>query len=228
MNMPATDSDSSTESLDLYREVHKGLRLALFELARAAGALDPADRPSSDAFCEQFADVDMMLQTHHAHEDDPLFSALLTDYAPTALKDRVHAEHVLTDERLAELRALVAELSQGTDTTEAIYDAVTTFIAAYLVHMEVEERQVMPAIQNGAPIEKLMAVQMAIRTSVPPLDMCVFLRCMLPAMNPEERTAMLGGMKMGAPPEIFAMFWETAESCLSSTDMATVAGRMAD
>ena len=73
-----------------------------------------------------------------------------------------------------------------------------------------------------------MAVQMAIRTSVPPLDMCVFLRCMLPAMNPEERTAMLGGMKMGAPPEIFAMFWETAESCLSSTDMATVAGRMAD
>ena len=228
MNMPATDSDSLTESLDLYREVHKGLRLALFDLARTAGALDPADRPSSDAFCEQFADVDMMLQTHHTHEDDPMLSALLTDYAPTALKDRVHAEHVVTDERLAELRALVAELSQGTDTTEAIYDAITTFIAAYLVHMEVEERQVMPAIQNGAPIEKLMAVQMAIRTSVPPLDMCVFLRCMLPAMNPEERTAMLGGMKMGAPPEIFAMFWETAESCLSSTDMATVAGRMAD
>jgi hemerythrin-like domain-containing protein len=228
MNMPAADGNSPTESLDLYREVHKGLRLALFELARAAGALDPADRPSAEAFCEQFADVDMMLQTHHAHEDDPLLSALLTDYVPAALKDRVDAEHVLTDERLVELRVLVAELSRGTDTTEVIYDAITTFIAAYLVHMEVEERQVMPVIQNGAPIEKLMAVQMAIRTSVPPLDMCVFLRCMLPAMNPEERTAMLGGMKMGAPPEIFAMFWETAESCLSSTDMATVAGRMAD
>ncbi|MGK0274202.1 MAG: hemerythrin-like domain-containing protein [Ilumatobacter sp.] len=228
MKMPAVVSDLPTESLDLYREVHKGLRLALFELARAAGALDPADHPSSDAFCEQFADVDMMLQTHHAHEDDPLLSALLEDHVSTALIDRIHAEHVLTDQRLAELRVLVAELSQGTDTTEAIYDAVTTFIAAYLVHMEVEERQVMPVIQNGASIEKLMAVQMAIRTSVPPMDMCVFLRCMLPAMNPQERTAMLAGMKMGAPPEIFAMFWEAAESCLSSTDMATVAGRMAD
>jgi hypothetical protein len=103
-------------------------------------------------------------------------------------------------------------------TTEALYDAVTTFIAAYLVHMEVEELQVMPVIQNGAPIEKLMAVQMAIRTSVLPLHMSVFLRCMLPAMNPEERTAMLAGMKMGAPPKIFAMFWETAESRLSSNE----------
>jgi hypothetical protein len=104
------------------------------------------------------------------------------------------------------------------------HNAVTTFIAAYLVHMEVEELQVMPVIQNGAPIEKLMAVQMAIRTSVPPPHMCVFLRCMLPAMNPEERTAMLAGMKMGAPPEIFAMVWTTAESRLSSTARSTVSG----
>jgi hypothetical protein len=50
MNMSATDSNSSAESLDLSCEIHKSLRLALFELAWAAGAFDPPDHPNCHAF----------------------------------------------------------------------------------------------------------------------------------------------------------------------------------
>jgi hypothetical protein len=57
--------------------------------------------------------------------------------------------------------------------------------------------------------------------------MCVFLRYMLPAMNPDERAAMLGGMKAGAPPEIFELFWSVAEDCLPAEALATVANRIA-
>jgi hypothetical protein len=74
--------------------------------------------------------------------------------------------------------------------------------------------------------DELFKIQMNIRGSVPPPDMCIFLGYMLPAMTPDERVAMLGGMKMGAPPEIFEMFWGAASDCLTATELAAVADQL--
>jgi hypothetical protein len=90
--------------------------------------------------------------------------------------------------------------------------------------MNDEEQVVMPALNSGAGNDELEPIVMQIRMSVPPPDMCVFLRYMLPAMNPTERTNTLAGMKLGAPPEIFQMFWTAAEQGLCEADLAAVAG----
>jgi hypothetical protein len=37
---------------------------------------------------------------------------------------------------------------------------------------------------------------------------------------------MLGGMKTGAPPEVFELFWVTAEADLSPADLAVIAARI--
>jgi hypothetical protein len=84
----------------------------------------------------------------------------------------------------------------------------------------------MPSLVAGADPDELGQIVMQIRMSVPPPDMCTFLRYMLPAMNPDERTSTLGGMKMGAPPEIFAMFWAVAEQALDERDLAVVETRI--
>lgn len=213
--------------VDLYREVHKGLRLALFELARSAGAIDASNRAGIDAFIEVFADVDMMLATHHGHEDSDLLVKLIERHAPRAARQVADA-HDTFDRQIAELRSMVDDLAtDGTSNMDAIYDAVVAFVAAYLAHMAVEESGIMPALQAAVPADDLMAITMEIRTSVPPPDMCVFLRYMLPAMNLAERTATLGGMKAGAPPEIFELFWAAAEASLPDADLAVVADRIA-
>ncbi len=56
--------------------------------------------------------------------------------------------------------------------------------------------------------------------------MCVFIRYMVPAMNPAERLDMLGGMHAGAPPEIFEMFRAAAEAASrpTSTGPSATAG----
>jgi hypothetical protein len=53
----------ATETIDLYREVHKGLSNALLTLTKAAGALS-TDRRTDGEFAELFRQVDMMLTTH--------------------------------------------------------------------------------------------------------------------------------------------------------------------
>lgn len=37
---------------------------------------------------------------------------------------------------------------------------------------------------------------------------------LMPALNVDERTEMLGGMHAGAPPEVFELFRSTAEASL--------------
>jgi hypothetical protein len=61
-----------------------------------------------------------------------------------------------------------------------------------------------------------------IRMSVPPPEMCTFIRYMAPAMNFSERVDMLTGMK-AAPPEIFEMFRAATQACLTPTDYRAVA-----
>jgi len=224
--MSQTQGTVTPEQVDLYREIHKGLRLALFDLIRVAGAVDAAEVGSVEALAGLFGDVDMMLQTHHTHEEGAALGALIRDHA-TSVVSIIEEAHEISEKRLLELRSMVESLAGGVDNARELYDAVVMFTADYLVHMDVEEKQVMPLLQASASAEELIAITMAIRTSVPPPDMCVFLRYMLPAMNLDERTATLGGMKAGAPPEIFDLFWGVAESSLPPSALKAVADRIA-
>lgn len=225
--MSATEQTTpDTEIVDLYREVHKGLRLALFDLVARAGSLDPSDPAAVASFAQLHADVDMMLDVHHAHEDGEALGALIAAHVPARVVAAVEADHDRFDGDVAELRTMVAELSAGRGDARGLYDSVSAFVAAYLGHMATEESQVMPALRAGSTPDELHAITMAIRTSVPPDQMCVFLRYMLPAMNVDERAGTLGGMKMGAPPEIFEQFWAVAEQCLEPADLDAVVRRM--
>jgi hypothetical protein len=220
---PAATSTAVT--LDLYREVHKGLRHALFALCEAAGSLDAADPAARAAFVTQFAVVDNMLRLHHGHEDGEHFGGLIARAAPqfTAELEVGHDKSVAD---LAELRAAVIALGDGGTGADELYDMVAAFVVDYLGHMAVEEHQVMPALSAATTFDDLLDVQIALRTSMPPTDMVMFMRMMLPAMNPDERTNMLGGMKAGAPPEIFAVFWAAAKEVLSPAQLAVVAQRI--
>ncbi len=223
---PGAPTPASEPAVDLYREVHKGLRLALSDLVREAGSLDASDAGSVEAFLALFADVDMMLDTHHAHEDGGHLGGLIERHVDTDVERLIREAHDRFDAMLEGLRSAVADLVTGGADAARLYDDVVAFVAAYLTHMNVEEQQVMPALRAGVEHAELFGITMEIRTSVPPPQMCVFLRYMLPAMNPQERAGTLGGMKAGAPQEIFESFWSEAERCLDADDLADVAARI--
>ena len=45
-------------------------------------------------------------------------------------------------------------------------------------------------------------------------------------MNVDDRTELLGGMRMGAPAEVFAGVWGLVGSVLAPVDAAAVAARL--
>jgi hemerythrin-like domain-containing protein len=219
--------DIKPPALDLFREVHKGLRRALFHLCEAAGALDRSDLEARRVFAARFAEIDGLLTQHHGHEDGGAMADLIEQSAPQCVQE-LQAGHETATEHLVALRSVVTAFTHGHDIGDELYDRITLFVADYLGHMAFEEGQVMPALAARTTFEELVAVEIGIRSAITPVNMVVFMRWMLPAMTPDERLNMLGQMQLGAPPDDFDSFWATAAHVLTKDQLAFVAGRLGE
>ena len=208
-------------AFDLYKDIHKGIRAELFAVTGEAGHLDPADRAGRHALATHVQAAVDLLVSHAEHEDlhiDPVLEAHRPDLA-----EQIRTDHVALDARLLDLVALAEENVDATAAEQAgrghrLYLDLAAFTGTYLAHQDLEERVVMPALADAVGLEALLAINAAIVGSIPPEQMATSLALMLPAMNVEDRTELLGGMQAGAPPEVFEGVWGLAGSVLSPAD----------
>jgi hypothetical protein len=219
---PVTDNEEPY--WDLYREIHKALRFALFGVTVMAGAADPTDQSSLDRLTKEWAAVRMVLEGHHSHEDkfcDPLIQVHAAD-----LREELEFAHQASNVAIAALSEAVNGLSVDGVTSEIslarLYRELSDFTAIYMGHLRFEEERVMPALNAALSDDELAGVTTAIRMSVPPPEMCVFIRYMAPSMNPEERVEMLTGMR-AAPEDVFELFRSATEDCLTPSEYASLA-----
>jgi hypothetical protein len=211
---------------DVYREIHKAMRFALASVTTMAGATEAAHPDEVERLVAEWRDVKLVLLGHHGHEDD-FCDVHVQAHAPQ-LRERLEAAHVEADAAIEALDAqaealLTTPADQRWAAVLAFHLALGDFTAMYLAHLRFEESHVMPALQAAMSNVELEAVTVQIRTSVPPPEMCVFIKYMVPSMNFAERLDMLGGMYQGAPPEIFEMFRAAAEACLPADEYRAVA-----
>ena len=213
---------------DLYREIHKGIRYALFHTTMHAGRLDAGDADDVENLLCRCTDLVELLHLHHHHEDG-FVQPLLDAHAP-ALAAAVGSQHDAIESGLTELRRLGQQLTivshSGRDTVaHRLYLHLSRFTGEYLDHQLLEELQVMPALCAAVPTSELESLHAALRQSVAPPVMADVMAVMLPAMNVGERADMLGGMSM-APAQVFAVFRRAAEAALTPAEFAEVATRI--
>ena len=212
---------------DVYREIHKAMRFALFGLTTMAGSTDADDDAAMARLVAEWGDVKMVLDGHHAHEDE--FCDHLVAAHAGHLRDALEAAHDRADSAMSAIASLVARAASEPagdgrwPLLRALHLELADFTADYLRHLRFEEDEVMPALNAAMSDDELAEVTNRIRGSVPPVEMCVFIRYMAPSMNFSERLDMLGGMFQFAPPEIFEMFRAAAQDCLDPADYRAVA-----
>jgi hypothetical protein len=219
----------TTVPFDLYRDIHKAIRVALFDVTAAAGRLDASDTTARVAHANAVRDLVRFLVLHAEHEDAQLdgpVREVLPDRA-----DAIAADHVALEARMVDLVAL-ADLAFdcGRDDARAavhdLYLALAGFTSSYLAHQEVEEVVVMPALWDALGIEALLGIHERILASITPDDMGWSLAKMLPAMDVDGRVELLGGMRESAPPEAFAGVCALAEQVLAPADHAALIARL--
>jgi hypothetical protein len=215
-------------AFDLYRDIHKGIRSELFALTGAAGSVDPSDVCGRLDLAAHVGSVAIVLGSHAEHEDAVIEPAL-HEHAPE-LADRIATDHVLLEATYDRIHDLAGSLAAaGTEQrrlAHQLYLELTAFTSSYLAHQLIEERVVMPLLERALGVDAIIGMHVAIVGSIPPEQMAQSLAFMLPAMNVDDRTELLGGMRMSAPAEAFDGVVSLARSVLVASDFRALAERL--
>jgi Hemerythrin HHE cation binding domain len=213
---------------DFYKDIHKGIRGALFSVTTTAGSLDPSDAAARADVADRVRGIGHILDMHAEHENE-FVVPLLEAHAPE-LADVVHVVHPELDRRVEDLRGLAAEVQGGARARAAVhtlYLELASFTSAYLEHQHFEERRCMYALADAISVDELAAVERQIIASVPPDEMPASLAIMFPAMNVDDRVEMMVGMREGMPLGVFAGVCALAESVLTPEAWSATAARLA-
>ena len=208
------------ERVEVFINVHKGLRQALFGLGLKLGKTDWEDQAEVSQVEADFKKLLHFLREHASNEDDVNFSLLESRSPGAAQAER--EEHYRLESVLNQLESDFNHLRKtGDDRWKngyAFYRAYNRFLSAYLAHMDREEGFITESLYEhftDAEIEKDFQ-KIIQRTS--PADMGMMLGFMIPGMNPLERFKLLAKLRKTAPVEVFGKVKGLAQSLLSESD----------
>jgi|tagenome__1003787_1003787.scaffolds.fasta_scaffold20965076_4 hypothetical protein len=216
-------------TLNLYRDIHKGIRGELFALTTAAGCLDPADRAGRADLARHVGSVVDMLVGHAEHED-AVIQPVLETYLPQ-LAETVAVDHPALEARIEEIaelatRAVDAPAFAQRDDVNRVYVELASFTSAYLAHQDFEERDIMPTLDRTVGFDEVLRIHHTIVGSLTPEEMATSLPMMMRAMNIEDRVELLGGMQQGAPAEVFTQVFGLVRSSLAPCEGDALAKRL--
>ncbi len=147
------------------------------------------------------------LDNHAAHEDKHVFPVLrLHEPQPINALESQHRSMELKEQAVLDQ---ITRVERATSPEEAavegaeLHMAFNTLAAATLMHMLQEEQTAQPVAWNHLSDADIMGIRAAIQADTPIERYADWLRWMLPAINIQELTGMLGGVKASVPPPVF-------------------------
>jgi hypothetical protein len=218
-----------TVEVDMYRDIHKGIRFGLFAVTQSAGSVDPHDREAVRAVAGQWADMVQLLVEHAEHED-VFVQPVIERFAP-AYAEEIAAAHPRLEAQMAELEVLADRAADaGSDRarllTHRLYLGLASFTAEYLQHQEFEEFEVMVMLSQHVSPDDLRALDDSIIASVSPERLAATAVVTLPAMNIEDQTELVEHARGGMPPEVFQGMVMLAESVLEPARFQALSARL--
>ena len=185
-----------TAQPDIFTNVHKGIRSALFQACAALGRA--ADDPTLGARARALLRDALHFVAHHGDNEDTLLVPLLREHAP-AVCERIERAHATVQPPLERLRTALEHAPPP-----SLYADACSFLALYLEHMREEEADLEPLIRARVPAPDLATFgpRSVARTS--PADQRLMLGWMLPAMTPPEAQALLARLPAELQEELVA------------------------
>lgn len=199
--------------VDLYRQVHRGLRAAMAQALVNAGTA-ATDQQSLEVVANEVEALAFLCKKHLDHENAFVHPAL--ELRTPGSSRNTADDHIGHERAIERLNGLVGQLrarpgaTQARELLDQLYRTLALFVADNLEHMDLEERHNMRVLQAAYTDAELMSLEHELIASIAPDVMLKFMRWMLPAMSPEERSEFLGQMALGAPPAVIGAVIDAA------------------
>lgn len=204
---------SNTDRFDLYAPIHKALRQFMTDTLQRLGRLDLNDRQD---LLLGLAQLDALLDAagHHLQHENEFIHPAIEAHSRGA-SARIASDHLEHLDTIAALRAEAATLRAMPSPALAhrLYRHLASFVAENFEHMDMEETVHNRALWAAYGDAELQAIEGRIHAHIDAAEMNLWLRWLIPALNPAERAALIGGL----PPEVRAPVLDTARRLLDDS-----------
>lgn len=193
----------SQPRVNLYAFPHKGIRSALSRLSMLSGNTDYSDAESLEKLKKLTTEIVTILNLH-VHSEEEVVLPPLEEKVPGSTAENVK-EHEQIEK---EIQAFDKQLKNITvnsspDLGAKLYEAIYNFHSKYIPHMTMEESKMNPLFWANFTDEELMAMHGQVMSTLTPDQIMLWFKYIVPALNPFERTMIMGGFKANAPAEFF-------------------------
>lgn len=224
--MPTQTSTASALPLvsprfNMYRPIHKALRVFMADTLCAVGRLDTRDRALTAAVLAQVQELATACENHMKKEDEFVHAAMELAAPGSSLSSaEEHFHHKYACRRLSALADAVGQADDDEKEARAsqLYYYLALFMAENLAHMNLEETENNWALWSAYTDEELMAIERRIVASLSEAERGLTMRWMLPALTPAERLAMVSGMAGQMPAAAFQGMLKTIQTLLTPAD----------
>lgn len=211
----------NTNRYNSFNQVHKGLRVLLYDTAAKIQQTDLGDETAGAAVIEQVAEV-LYLFESHAHGEDHFFNEPLEKINPevSQLFQKEHEE----DHRLGLVLTNLLGSWKSERTVEGRRDAglklayaFNEFTAFNLYHMNKEEIELNAVLWKTYSDDEIRAIEQTLIQQIPPQKMAKYAKWMVRGINDTELARWFNEVNQFAPKEVFNMLSGIAETELSAT-----------
>ena len=198
-----------SERENLFRPIHKGIRLMLYQLGSGIQAQSFTDVNESNAAVARikhdFGDslsscVLCMLSAHAGHEERDIFAkvrvhdpdaviSVMREHGEVARK--LQAVSLTCDELLA-----ITDIRRRVEVGDRLVAEVNELVALYLAHLNNEESLLVPVMWQWFDDAQLRAMRLIFYDALPLPLFETWLRWALPALNEEELIVLYAGLKV--------------------------------
>jgi hypothetical protein len=216
---------------DLFTSIHKGLRSMIYSLSGRLQTNDFADTAATEALITDLendfaiarsAGCALCILAHHAVDEESVVFPAAASVGNQLITELISEHHDLTRREL-EIAKAGHEL-HSTGSAEAriragvrLNIAANQLFGAYLVHMNREEAELVPLMQEHFSDPEMAAMQGKIISQLPPDRLFAILGWMLPSLNVTELSRLLSTLKGAAPPQFMKA---VSDICAARVDPA--------
>ena len=210
----------------MYRPIHKAIRNILYTTALGLGTADFRDQMSTRESLDKLGETIATLQEHAGHEETFVHPAL-ESRAPGITKsfEENHEDDDRLFDRMGEMGSQIEAIGDNDQRValgNQLYGIFNTYIGDYLGHLDREETELPQALWDHFTDQEIADIDRQIMGSVPPERMAVYVPIICNSFNASELTTILGDMKQGAPPEMFAGMLKMVEQATPTATWETV------
>jgi hypothetical protein len=216
------------QRLDLYRPIHKAIRLCLLSTVTRVGNMDETLDAEVREAAEAVRSLLAMLAAQIVNED--VVHRAIERRRPGASAALAHAH----EEHASELRQLEdalcrlesAPTHERQSLAHALYLELARFAGENLVHMNVEETQLNPLLWSLFNESELYEIYNQILAAEPPEQLAAGMRWLLPALTHAERVTVIQGARAGIPATVFHQLIAGTRALLSPRDFQRLCGAL--